>query len=108
MFAGMLNRLRETVSTVLSHVEVRVQRPEDLPAQPPQRVRASHPEPASALAAAGPGPVAMPAAAAAAQAAQIGRGMINPDDPATWTNVNRNAACPCGSGKKYKYCHGKQ
>ena len=33
--------------------------------------------------------------------------MINPDDPATWTNVNRNAACPCGSGKKYKYCHGK-
>ena len=54
MFAGMLNQLRETVSRVLSHVEVRVQRPEDLPTQPPQRIRASHPEPASALAAAGP------------------------------------------------------
>ncbi len=108
MFAGMLNRLRETVTQFMSHVEVRVQRPEDLPAQAPQRVRASHPEPASAMAAAGPGPVAMPAAAGAAQAAQLGRGLINPDDPATWTNVNRNAACPCGSGKKYKYCHGKQ
>ena len=107
MFAGMLNRLRETVTQFMSHVEVRVQRPEDLPAQAPQRIRASHPEPASAMAAAGPGPVAMPAAAGAAQAAQLGRGLINPDDPATWTNVNRNAACPCGSGKKYKYCHGK-
>jgi preprotein translocase subunit SecA len=107
MFASMLNQLRETVSRVLSHVEVRVQRPEDLPAQPQPRIRASHPEPASALVGAGPGPVAMPAAVAAAQTAQIGRGVINPDDPSTWTNVNRNAACPCGSGKKYKYCHGK-
>ena len=49
----------------------------------------------------------MPAAAAAAQAAQTAAAMINPDDPATWTNVTRNAPCPCGSGKKYKYCHGK-
>ena len=28
-------------------------------------------------------------------------------DPATWASVPRNAACPCGSGKKYKYCHGR-
>jgi len=30
----------------------------------------------------------------------------NPDDPATWGKVGRNEVCPCGSGKKYKHCHG--
>ncbi|HET7156775.1 MAG TPA: SEC-C metal-binding domain-containing protein, partial [Hyphomicrobiaceae bacterium] len=32
---------------------------------------------------------------------------LNPKDPATWGKVARNAPCPCGSGKKYKHCHGK-
>jgi preprotein translocase subunit SecA len=32
---------------------------------------------------------------------------VRPDDPATWGKVQRNAPCPCGSGKKYKHCHGK-
>ncbi len=31
----------------------------------------------------------------------------NPDDPSTWGRVGRNEPCPCGSGKKYKHCHGK-
>jgi preprotein translocase subunit SecA len=30
----------------------------------------------------------------------------NPDDPTSWGKVGRNEACPCGSGKKYKHCHG--
>ncbi|MBM3580173.1 MAG: hypothetical protein FJX34_05315 [Alphaproteobacteria bacterium] len=30
----------------------------------------------------------------------------NPRDPLTWGNVGRNEACPCGSGKKFKQCHG--
>ena len=32
---------------------------------------------------------------------------MNPADPRTWGKVPRNALCPCGSGKKYKHCHGK-
>ena len=32
---------------------------------------------------------------------------IDPDDPSTWGKVPRNAPCPCGSGRKYKHCHGK-
>jgi len=32
---------------------------------------------------------------------------LNPKNPATWGKVARNAPCPCGSGKKYKHCHGK-
>ncbi len=30
----------------------------------------------------------------------------DPADPRTWGKVSRNEACPCGSGKKYKHCHG--
>ena len=29
------------------------------------------------------------------------------NDPATWGNPGRNAPCPCGSGKKFKHCHGR-
>ena len=32
---------------------------------------------------------------------------VDPDDPATWGRVARNAACPCNSGRKYKHCHGQ-
>ena len=35
------------------------------------------------------------------------KGNIDPNNPATWGKVPRNALCPCGSGKKYKHCHGK-
>jgi len=28
-------------------------------------------------------------------------------DPSDWSNTPRNATCPCGSGKKYKLCHGR-
>ena len=55
------------------------------------------------------------AAAAAAGAAQLETAGApgpepsprNPDDPSTWGSVGRNEPCPCGSGKKYKHCHGK-
>ncbi len=29
------------------------------------------------------------------------------NDPTTWGNPGRNGTCPCGSGKKFKHCHGK-
>jgi preprotein translocase subunit SecA len=31
---------------------------------------------------------------------------VDPNDPATWGKISRNALCPCGSGKKFKHCHG--
>jgi len=30
----------------------------------------------------------------------------DPDDPRTWGRIGRNEPCPCGSGKKFKHCHG--
>ncbi|MEE9290764.1 MAG: SEC-C metal-binding domain-containing protein, partial [Alphaproteobacteria bacterium] len=32
---------------------------------------------------------------------------VDPSDPTTWGKVSRNAPCPCESGKKYKFCHGR-
>ena len=31
----------------------------------------------------------------------------DPNDPSSWGKVGRNEPCPCGSGKKYKHCHGR-
>jgi len=31
----------------------------------------------------------------------------NPKDPTSWGKVGRNETCPCGSGKKFKHCHGR-
>ena len=31
---------------------------------------------------------------------------VDPNDTSTWQNVPRNAPCPCGSGRKFKHCHG--
>jgi len=31
---------------------------------------------------------------------------VDPNNPKTWDRVQRNAPCPCGSGRKYKHCHG--
>ena len=32
---------------------------------------------------------------------------FNEDDPSTWGNPGRNDQCPCGSGNKFKHCHGR-
>jgi preprotein translocase subunit SecA len=34
-------------------------------------------------------------------------GAADAADPTSWPKTPRNAPCPCGSGKKYKHCHGK-
>ncbi|MFC6636117.1 preprotein translocase subunit SecA [Sulfitobacter sp. JBTF-M27] len=53
-------------------------------------------------------------AAAASQSEQIAGGPTEEaaegfveDDPSTWGNPGRNEMCPCGSGKKFKHCHGR-
>ena len=37
---------------------------------------------------------------------RVDTAQMDPNDPETWGKVQRNAPCPCGSGKKYKHCHG--
>ncbi len=51
-------------------------------------------------------PVTATAASAAAPVAAAATGFVE-GDPATWGNPSRNDPCPCGSGEKFKHCHGK-
>ena len=93
LFSAMLDRIRDDVVRVL--LTVRVQTPEQVE-QPqeqesPVNVRYHHSDYDAALSGEDPG--VDPAAAAAAGS----------DVP----KVGRNEACPCGSGKKYKHCHGQ-
>lgn len=88
MFEAMLDRLKENVISVLCHFHFE---PEDLmnimPAEP-MHTHETRQDPALQQ-----------------HVEEVEN--FNPTDSATWTHLPRNAPCPCGSGKKYKYCHGK-
>jgi preprotein translocase subunit SecA len=119
LFNGMLDDLKERVTNILSHVVIgggpdgTVATP--LPAPPPpQPMFAMHPTPEPAmggLALADPPQRTAAGAASGAAASALVQPYraeeIDPNRPETWATTPRNAACPCGSGKKYKYCHGK-
>ena len=107
LFETMLGHLRETVTQVMSHLELRVETPEQVGIQrAPQHLQESRMDPAYADADA-PGAGEAPDAARrpAMRAMQPGA-EIDPLNPSTWGKVGRNSPCPCGSGKKYKQCHG--
>ena len=101
MFNDLMTGLRERVTTFLSRVEIRQEPPpEDLAPSTPRRAQAVHETPRAQIGDQGSadgGPHAAPRVAPEER---------NPTDPATWGRVARNEACPCGSGKKFKHCHG--
>jgi preprotein translocase subunit SecA len=101
MFEAMLDHLREQITTLLAHVEIRTQEPAPAPVQ----VAAAAPSPqgggARQVIAQGPA-----TNGAARTKADLPAG-VDPNNPATWPQLGRNAECPCGSGKKYKHCHGR-
>jgi preprotein translocase subunit SecA len=99
MFEAMLARLRETVTGVLSHLEIRIGPVEQaIPERPPQEMHEVRP---------GDGAQQPPPAPPRAVLARAAAAPSNPNNPQTWGKVQRNATCPCGSGRKYKHCHGK-
>ena len=103
LFQAMLERLRERVTLVLAHVELRMD-PAAEPAlrpPPPPEMHETRADPAFAEADEAPG------GATATVRSRQAAVRANPSDPSTWGRVARNAPCPCGSGKKYKHCHGQ-
>ena len=103
MFEALLTGLRERVTSVLSRVELRREpAPEDLRPKTPAQRQATKEQ---IQPGAGGG---IPPSAAAAQRSlpRVNPDSRNPNDPSSWGKVSRNEACPCGSGKKYKHCHG--
>ncbi|MEQ9607109.1 MAG: SEC-C metal-binding domain-containing protein, partial [Kiloniellaceae bacterium] len=113
LFESMLAEVREETVSLLSRVELRPQEPVQVP-RPRQEMHEGREDVAlSGSGAAGTAAeTPRPSGTAAQQpvtsrAAGAGVAEIDPKDPSTWGKVSRNAACPCGSGKKYKHCHGK-
>ena len=86
LFQSLLDGLRERVTQVLSHVRMRSA--EDQKAMMDAMARQQ---------------------AALQQQAQTtaDSGGFDENDRTTWGNPGRNEICPCGSGKKFKHCHGK-
>ena len=111
MFETMLAQLRERVTGVLSHVQLQAAPSEDdLMPEPQQDMQEQHDDVAGLGGGAGMGGLAPAQPREEAQIREPVRratvAEIDPNDPSTWGKVQRNAACPCGSGKKYKHCHG--
>ncbi|KCZ50550.1 preprotein translocase subunit SecA [Hyphomonas beringensis] len=109
LFYNLLNELRATVTRSLMHIRV----------QPPAQEQPRRPVPQA--------PQPKPQQAQPKQTPPIHETHLDPDtgmnemDPEddtpppgpelhqaeeSWANTPRNAACPCGSGKKFKHCHG--
>ena len=107
LFDGLLSRLRETVVSVLAHVEMRVNRPEDMQPQPQEMHETRHDPAMDELVGADGEPAAGGFSGGADLPARRMAATIDPNDPSTWGKVQRNALCPCGSGKKFKHCHGQ-
>ncbi|WP_421787863.1 preprotein translocase subunit SecA [Hyphobacterium sp.] len=102
LFEHLLSSLREDVTKVM--MKVRVQAAPPKPAPLPE-MKPTHIDPRTGRNEMGDpsdGPVATRTAPTRRRTSMAG----NPSDPATWGKVQRNAMCPCGSGKKYKHCHG--
>jgi preprotein translocase subunit SecA len=126
LFESMLARLRVAVTEQLMHIQLAPQAHLDMDMPELPQMHAHHFNPmtgeddfqleeqqatgtdgpmpgrkAGAQARGGDGaPKRQPVRKAKAAAA------VDPNDTATWGKVARNAPCPCGSGKKFKHCHG--
>ena len=104
LFRELITQWHESVIAQMSRVEVRFQQPEP---EPPS-MQYQHIDPATgeneyALA-------SLPASAEAgllAATSGVALADRDPKNPTTWGRVGRNEPCPCGSGKKFKHCHGQ-
>jgi len=103
LFEAMSTNLREAVTSQLMRVEVRTAPEEqaNLPYMEAHKIDPSTGEDELALARAGAETLVRHGITAAAAVER------NPNDPTSWGKVGRNEVCPCGSGKKYKHCHGR-
>ena len=95
LFQNMMEHLRERVTEYLMRVEVKTEPPPEA-LQPKQsaHMKESHPGVENE-------------AEAAPAVRRVEPGARDPSDPSTWGRVGRNEPCPCGSGRKFKHCHGR-
>ena len=112
LFESMVNRLRENVTSQVMRVEVQMRDPSELMELPDEddlpMMEAHHIDATTGEDDVGEGGTLL---AGRRSRQRPGRAKppsrrSNPNDPKTWGKVARNDPCPCGSGKRYKHCHG--
>ncbi|GGY39615.1 preprotein translocase subunit SecA [Parvularcula lutaonensis] len=130
LFQNLLDGLRREVTRSLYHVQIQQQRPAEAPRLDveeakrliaelqkrgqldPEKLKEVHIDATTGENDAGHGGPEAPyrsygqAVGTSSVRAQRASKAVRADDPSTWGRVSRNAPCPCGSGKKFKHCHG--
>ena len=96
MFGAMLEDLKERVTSMLARVELGPEAPPEPLFAPAMGGTITYNDPAAEA----------PYAGGDVMEAERPR-VVDAGDPSSWKATPRNAPCPCGSGKKYKHCHGK-
>ena len=105
LFEAMSQNLREQVTGYLMRIQVMDTPPDQTPDLPYMEAHHLNPESGADY--------GMSMADATLAPAMAGNGNTvravdrNPSDPTSWGKVGRNEVCPCGSGKKFKHCHGR-
>jgi preprotein translocase subunit SecA len=102
LFETLLSKLRTGVIRQLMHLQISVQEPPPSLDRPLPQMQAHHINPLTGedeLAPAADGQIM-------ARMTDMRDVPVDPNDPRTWGKVQRNAPCPCGSGRKFKHCHG--
>jgi preprotein translocase subunit SecA len=119
LFEAMLAKLREAVTGQLMHIEMApmeeqpIMQPVELPPMQAHHIDATTGLDELAMVDAVLSAEREPRAQVAEKRAPmqtrkaVAASGVDPKDPSTWGRVSRNQPCPCGTGKKYKHCHGK-
>jgi preprotein translocase subunit SecA len=100
LFQAMLGNLRQAVTAQLMRVEL-VRQAADAPPPEAPEMHGHHIDGTTGEDDFGEGSVAV-----LQDSRVVAAEDRDPNDQSTWGRVGRNEACPCGSGKKYKHCHG--
>ncbi|MBT5297437.1 MAG: preprotein translocase subunit SecA [Rhodospirillaceae bacterium] len=108
LFEEMLDALRERVTQVLCNVELQMYDPDDdILGDGPQEMIESRPDATLPDGRLDLDDDHVETLTSVPLHRRKAADDIDPDNPETWGRVPRNATCPCGSGNKYKHCHGK-
>jgi len=106
LFNAMLDELKERVTAMLARVQLGEEPPPVQAFQPLMQPGLQYSDPAREAQYAG-GDVMEAERPRLALGSGVEAVALDPADPSTWRNSPRNAPCPCGSGKKFKHCHGR-
>jgi len=96
LFEALLAKMRTDVVRELMHIQINVEAPPELVERSPFELQATHVDPITGENELAPAPTPQ----------RLRDLPVDPNDPRTWGKVQRNAPCPCGSGRKFKHCHG--